>query len=190
MGKWTFEMLARSEKTKREELMLRCSAPTFESLAGWEFKGWNCLSPVAALYMKPAGFQRFMKGFYLLPGDPTPADAEILRGYNVKVTRGGVSDDWVDRKDEKGEPVRHSFYETYRSGEGARFGPYSQALFIDYGIPGNGLLDGKGIRDFLIQVEPDNPDLFLGKAYMKVGPFHFPAAFFVLERLRQHSFEG
>jgi hypothetical protein len=34
-------------------------------------------------------------------------------------------------------------------------------------------------------VDPENPDLLLGKAYMEVGPITSVAGFFVAERLRK-----
>ena len=40
------------------------------------------------------------------------------------------------------------------------------------------------LRDYLVQVDPANPDLFLGKAYDALGPLRMPTNFFILERFR------
>ena len=54
-----------------------------------------------------------------------------------------------------------------------------------YGKGGNRRWDStRGLRDYLVQVDPANPDLFLGKAYYALGPLRVHSNFFILERLR------
>jgi hypothetical protein len=62
---------------------------------------------------------------------------------------------------------------------------YLHALLLDYGQGGGAVYDvTKGLRDYLVQVDPKDPDLFLGKAYYAVGPARVFTNFFVLERHR------
>ena len=50
---------------------------------------------------------------------------------------------------------------------------------------GNPALDPTQVlRDYVVQVDPKNPDLFLGKAYGAFGPLRIPTNFFILERFR------
>ena len=46
----------------------------------------------------------------------------------------------------------------------------------------NSLFDGSFLRDFLVQPDPNEPDVFLGKAYASLGPVTLPVSFFVLQR--------
>jgi hypothetical protein len=62
-------------------------------------------------------------------------------------------------------------------------------LLLDYGLGGNGLF-GPPLRDYIVQVYPDDPDLLLGKAYLAFGSLRIPVSFFVLQRLRTHAFQG
>ena len=57
---------------------------------------------------------------------------------------------------------------------------------IDYGKGGNPKGDpSNGLRDYLVQVDAANPDLFLGKAYYALGPLRVHSNFFILERHRR-----
>ncbi len=48
----------------------------------------------------------------------------------------------------------------------------------------------KVIRDYLIQPDPENPDLYLGYAYLALGPVTVPFGFFVLERFAPVDYSG
>jgi len=59
-------------------------------------------------------------------------------------------------------------------------------VLLDYGRGGNKPWDPtRGLRDYVVQVDPSNPDLFLGKAYYALGPLRVHSNFFILERLRR-----
>ena len=73
--------------------------------------------------------------------------------------------------------------------EGARDARYPNALLLDYSLGANGLF-GPPLRDYIVQVYPDNPDLLLGKAYLALFGLRIPTNYFVLERLHQHDFTG
>lgn len=183
---WTFENLARAERTKYEQLLREAPAPPFESLVGWEFRGYNRLAPIAKLPAQAAGFQRFIKLFFRRAGDPDPQQADVIHGCNKMVERGSLFDPWTPRK-KRGREVHHGFYTVYRPGHGPRFGPYAQSAFLDYNRPENGLFDGRRVLyDFLVQV---TDDLLLGKAYIRLRIIpRVRVSYFMLERLKQHSF--
>ena len=62
---------------------------------------------------------------------------------------------------------------------------YLHALLLNYGRGGNKPYDPtRNLRDYVVQVDPANPDLYLGKAYYALGPARMPTNFFILERHR------
>ena len=68
----------------------------------------------------------------------------------------------------------------------ARDNAYLHAVLLDYGRGGNKAWDPtRGLRDYLVQVDPKNDDLYLGKAYYAVGPARVTSNFFILERHRR-----
>jgi hypothetical protein len=55
---------------------------------------------------------------------------------------------------------------------------------LNYGSGRNRALNPEArIRDFLVQVDPNNPDIFLGKAFLDLGLARAFSNFFLLERL-------
>jgi hypothetical protein len=97
-------------------------------------------------------------------------------GYNVICSQR----DWSRRR-VRGKPLRHGWY-TVRAASGRRSG----CVELDYSAsPRNAKLNPERLlRHFVVQPDPANPDLLLGKAYVKVGAL-VPVAFFVLERDRR-----
>ena len=181
MTAWTFASLAASSPATLEGLVTEGRAPSFSSLVGWEFSGWNVLAPVAKPVMAALGFQRFAKGFF--SREPVRDDAPFIEGYNVKTRPGGLGDPWTPLEKE-GAPMRHGFYRVFPPGDGVgRLGRHPQALLLDYslGEPANGLLDGRGLRDFVVAV---TDDLLVGKAYFHLGPLTVVGGYFVAARLR------
>ena len=80
---------------------------------------------------------------------------------------------------------RFGFYEVYNVDATARDNRYLHAVLLDYGKGENPALDPTQVlRDYVVQVDPANPDLFLGKAYSAFGPVRIPTNFFILERFR------
>jgi hypothetical protein len=45
------------------------------------------------------------------------------------------------------------------------------------------------LRDYVVQPDPRNPDVLLGKAFLAIGPMRFYSNFFVLERLRRGAWK-
>lgn len=182
-ARWTWlSMLTSASAADLERALLAGIPPAFEDLAGWEWSGGNCVRLYSLL-----GIRRFVKGFYDGPeraNGPTPH----LQGYNIPCPR--LSDEAPTRclpSDER--PHRYGFYRVHRVVPGARDSRYPNAILLDYGLGGNGPF-GPPLRDYLVQVYPDDRDLLLGKAYAAFGPIRIPLNFFVLSRWRRHDFRG
>ena len=170
----TFKDVTRYDKRTLDVVMQHGATPKGEDLAGWEFRGFN--PPVMA---KVLGFQKFMKGFFLERGQ--------LAGYNlfVKNPRGGIERPWRATKG-GGTEARHGFYDVKPVTPGDRYDEFPNAVFLDYGSGRNSRLNPESqIRDYLVQVDPSNPDIFLGKAYIELGPVSVFSNFFVLERIHE-----
>lgn len=158
-------LVARCTDGERERVLLAGHAPDLQNLAGSEFDGVNC-APITALL----GIKKFRKGFHLR-GDQ-------LWGYNVAIQQG----DWRAPHEPKlkaGVPHRHGFYRVTQATSHPR---YPHALLLDYGEGDNGVDPSRFLRDYLVQVRPDNPNLLLGKAYLHVMGLRIFGGFFVLKR--------
>lgn len=148
--------------------------PTEEHLSGWEFRGFN-----PPKFAKLLGFQKFMKGFFV--------DERGLAGYNLFVEdpRDGLHAPWRPKKD--GAPsTRHGFYDVQTVQAGDEYDEFPGAGFLNYGSGRNKPFDPESrIRDYLVQVDPSNDKIFLGKAYLDLGLTSVFSNFFVLERHRR-----
>ncbi|HSQ66705.1 MAG TPA: hypothetical protein VLM85_25970 [Polyangiaceae bacterium] len=103
-----------------------------------------------------------------------------LRGWNVRMEQTGIDGPPVPIK-KNGVPKTWGHYSVYEA-KGTRLAaPYDQALLIDYGVRGNGLLVGR-MRDPLVAVEAGNPDILLGVSYLDLGWFRImtPTYFLLL----------
>lgn len=59
-------------------------------------------------------------------------------------------------------------------------------MLLDYSKGGNKRFDvSNPIHDYIVQVDLENPDLYLGKAYYALGPIRVMSDFFILERHRR-----
>ncbi len=161
-----------------EHVFVRGATPELDALIGWEFRGINHLPlndyvPIAQL----AGIKKFVKGFF--KGE----DGRVM-GYNIPVGRNVLDGRWHLKPTDR-EPKRFGFYQVAAVDPTVRDNTYLHAVLLDYSKGGNAKLDPtNGLRDYVVQVDPDNPDLFLGKAYYAVGPLRIPTNFFILERHR------
>lgn len=160
------------------------SLPDPEKLAGWEFRGFN-----PPLFARLAGIQKFKKGFFWKEEEEGEGDRELW-GYNVPVLQGELHAPWTNTHGET-TPKRFGWYRAAPVDPDGKENKHPGTLLLDYGQGDNPIWDGTGfIRDYLVQVDPDNDDLYLGKAYLAAGPFRFPANFFLLERLQESDFAG
>lgn len=156
--------LARLPASELERILCYGERPDFASLEGFIFKGANVTYPGKLM------FPRFAKGFFKENGRPM--------GYNVPVERGPITEPYVTKPAEKPRPF--GFYEVIPQTVGGDHTLYPGSVLLDYSKGGNFGPD-RLLRDFLVQVEPNNPDLLLGKAYLDLGAW-IPAGFFALER--------
>lgn len=155
-----------------EKVFVRGAQPSLDALVGWEFRGINHLPlnrlPVANL----VGIKKFVKGFF------RTEDGGVM-GYNSPVKNNALDGRWHVA------PKRFGFYEVAPVDPTALDNKYLHAVLLDYGKGGNKPYDPTSVlRDYLVQVDPNNPDLYLGKAYVAVGPLRIPTNFFILERFR------
>jgi len=181
--RWDQLSLVREATTGQRRAVMRAGVrPDFASLAGWEFAGINC--PWVTTLV---GIRKFKKGFYRGPSrgaGPEP----FIQGYNVGARQDGIDRPPVAKPSEE-RPKRYGFYRVYAADAGPRR-HHDHALLLDYGRGGNFALDPAGLlRDYLVQVYPDDPDLLLGHAFGAVGVW-VPVAYFVLQRMNEHDFEG
>ncbi len=162
-----------------ELAFVRGTTPDLEGLVGWEFRGINRLPLNAVPIAQLVGIKKFMKGFFR-------ADDGRVMGYNCPVAQNVLDGRWHAKPDDTA-PKRFGFYEVKPVDATARDNNYLHALLLDYGRGGNKPYDvTRGLRDYVIQVDPANPDLLLGKAYYAVGPGRIGGLnFFILERHRR-----
>ncbi len=167
-----YAVLARSSDRQLESIFRSFPGPSPESLAGFEFRGFN-----TPAFTKLLGIQKFIKGFF---------DAgNGVEGYNIPVRQNDFYSPWLHRPDAE-NPKRFGFYRVSKVDPAARDNFYPQAVLLDYGAsPRNAFYRvEKVLRDYLIVPEPENPDLLLGKAYIALGSARIKSNFFVLERLK------
>jgi hypothetical protein len=172
--KWDFERLATSSPETLSGLIRQGKTPGFKDLVGWEFRGYN--QPYITRIL---GFQKFKKGFFL--AEDQGLDSPEVMGYNVPVVQNGLYGRWIALPDEH-RPKRYGFYRVYRVRPEEVDNKYPNALLLNYGIPRNGLNPARLLRDSLVQVDPGNPDLFLGEARFAIGKIRVFPSHFVIER--------
>lgn len=165
--------LERASRAELELVMLRGATPDLEALVGWEFRGIN-----HPAWARLAGIKKFVKGFF------RGEDGRVM-GYNSPVVQNVLDGRWRTLPSDTA-PKRFGFYEVAPVDATRRDNAYLHAVLLDYGRGGNKPWDPtSGLRDYLVQVDPANPDLFLGKAYYALGPLRVHSNYFILERFRR-----
>jgi hypothetical protein len=165
--------LERASWSALEQTFVRGTTPDLDSLVGWEFRGINRLPLNGIPFAKLVGIKKFLKGFF------RAEDGRVM-GYNSPVAQNALDGRWnIAAK-------RFGFYEVKPVDPTARDNNYLHALLLDYGLGGNKVYDPTAyLRDYIVQVDPQNPDLLLGKAYYAVGPARIGTLnYFILERHR------
>lgn len=142
--------------------------PDLDALIGWEFRGINRFQ--LDFIPRLTGIKKFLKGF-------ERRDGRIM-GYNRAVARNALDGRWHvgDKK--------FGFYAVHDVDPTARDNKFLHAVLLDYSKGDNKPYDlSRNLRDYLVQVDPANPDLYLGIAYYALGPVRYgPSNFFILER--------
>ncbi len=168
-----FGTLARSREADLEGLFQRSKAPELETLTGFEFRGWN-----VPFFTKLLGIQKFVKGFFPGAGD--------VEGYNIPIRQDGIDRPWSHKPNPE-NPTRFGYFVVRKVDAADRDNFYPQAVLLNYGASSRNfaLRPERILRDYLVQPDPANPSLMLGKAYLALGGLRVPSNFFVLERLRK-----
>jgi hypothetical protein len=164
--------LEQTPMSELEKVFIRGATPDLDALVGWEFRGINHLPLNVLPLANLVGIKKFVKGFF------RSEDGTVM-GYNSPVKNNALDGRWhVAQK-------RFGFYEVARVDPTAHDNKYLHAVLLDYGKGDNPALDpSQVLRDYVVQVDPNNPDLYLGKAYGALGPLRIPTNFFILERFR------
>jgi hypothetical protein len=172
--------LARAPWAELERAFLRGATPAIDALVGWQFRGTNRM-PVDPLPLaRLLGIRKFVKGMF------RAGDGRAM-GYNCPVVQDALDAPWRTRPSDAA-PTRFGFYAVTPVDPTSRDNRHLHAILLDYGQGGNAAWDPTaGLRDYLVQVDPANPDLFLGRATYAIGPARVPLNFFLLERLRRAS---
>lgn len=170
--------LAHASRRDLERALQRGTTPDLDDLVGWEHRGINCTPAGAPPLARLAGVQKFVKGMFR-------ADDGQVMGYNCPVVQNVLDGRWHLRPSDDA-PRRFGFYRITAVDPTSRDNHYLHALLLDYGQGGNRPWDPtRGLRDYLVQVEPGDPTLLLGKAYYALGPARLAVGHFVLERFRR-----
>jgi len=170
--------LERATRAELELAFVRGETPDLDQLVGWEFRGIN-----HPTWARLAGIKKFVKGFFR--DEQGRDDAARVMGYNCPVVQNVLDGRWHTKPSDTA-PKRFGFYEVAPVDPTARDNEYLHAVLLDYGKGGNKPWDPTaGLRDYLVQVDRSNPDLYLGKAYYALGPLRVHSNFFILERLRR-----
>jgi hypothetical protein len=170
----TFNRLAKAPHAELESIFRAGHAPTLEQLDGWEFRGWNTRDITSLL-----GIRKFRKGFTRQSG---LHQADEMIGYNVNVRQNALHAPHLALPNEL-EAFRHGYF-LVTPYDGTGLETHTDCLLLDYHRAplGSPLHPGRVLKDFIVQVDPQNPDLLLGKAYVQLRAISFFASFFVLER--------
>jgi hypothetical protein len=179
--RYDYVSLCLATDAELEAVMRQGVQPAPARLVGWEFRGWNTPDFTSLL-----GFRKFKKGFY--QEDPVADPQQGVQGYNVKVVQNGLGDDWFDRI-EAGQSLKHGWYHCYPVRLTETDCRYPNAVLIDYDCDLNLSVDPtRRLRDYLVQPYADQPDLFLGKAFVALlGPIRLFVSYFVLERYNEST---
>ena len=172
-----YESLAVAPEHELESILRAGLPPDPADLAGYEFRGWN--TPLFASF---AGIKKFKKGFF----NDRNAGGRV-RGYNKDIRQqGGLSGPWLE-KGPGGRAKPFGFFEV----EPPEQGWYPNSVLFNYACPRNNRLDPtRVLRDYVVLVDRDNPDLLLGKAYLALGLTRPSVSWFILERTGRSTMTG
>lgn len=163
-----YRRLCQASGPELDQAFANGRTPDAAELCGWEYYGYNTAAIAGVL-----GIRKFKKAFFAkTKGAP-------VGGYNCKVRPTPLDGPW-----ENGGPggAYQGYYDVKPGADGRAIAAHDNALFLDYGTGVNSLFDGSFLRDFVVQPDPDEPDVFLGKAYASLGPVTIPVSYFVLQR--------
>jgi hypothetical protein len=155
-------------------MMRRGERPRPDELVGWELRGANTHRGAPLVRLR-----KFVKGFH------RDRRSGGVMGFNVPVVQNRLEEPWLARPSEAA-PRRFAFFAVVPVDATERDNAFLNAVLLDYGRGGNFALDPAArLRDYLVRVDDD---LYVGKAYVALGPARIPLSHFVLERHRPHDY--
>jgi hypothetical protein len=173
-----FDVVAGATDRQRELWMRISAGPAIDGLLGYEWKGMN--TPAWARLL---GIKKFVKGIRKDGEAGRPA----IYGYNIPIDQDGrqhSTDAWHCKPSDE-RPKRFGFYAVSKVIPGSRDSAYPKSVLLDYGAAEKPWFDFTSVlRDYVVQPDPQNPDVLLGKALVALGPLRVPVSYFVLQRWR------
>jgi hypothetical protein len=166
----TLEELAGMPNRELRRIHAAGTAPRLEELAGKEYCGFN--RPV---WFDALRARKFIKGFFMPAGQESPA-AERIAGYNIRTVQNGLVRSW-ELPDES-RPNRFGFFIVR---------PVPGAVLLDYAASQKNVRISplRLIRDLVVEVEPGNSAVLLGKAMLAMAPGRWVFSnFFILQYRR------
>jgi len=143
-------------------LLLRGGHPIeADALADTQYRGISLGLPA---WVERITWKKFMKTF---SRDPNSRE---LVGWNVRVEQDSLSSPWTPLRDKNQRARTFGHYKVV-STEGRQMPNGTQrGLLIDYGLGANRLLDPlRRLRDPIVALRPDDPNLLLGWTYLDLG---------------------
>lgn len=165
----TFEMLKKYTTQELHHLFTESKPAHFDEVKEYAFIGYNTNSLTGIL-----GFRNFIKVFEY-------STEKGKWGYNIIVSQKKSSNfDTYIKRDKKGIPAQQGFYSVYENKKNE-----TKGLVIDYGTGLNSFLEpARFLKDYLVVPSADNPNLFLGKAFLNLNGKLFFLSYFILERFK------
>ncbi len=171
--RYTFDAICAQNKGTLEQIFMRGTALDLRQTSGWQYKGSNV--SFVSLILR---IRKFIKVFR----PETTAAPDVIDGYNFWARQNGR----LDRPWEPSSPNRHGFYKVYRVQPNEQDNKFPHAMLINYGLGNNPWYNpSRFLRDYIVQVYPDNPCLLIGGAFFALGSMRIFGGYFVMERLRK-----
>ena len=173
----TFQSLSSATNEELEPFKNTSPVPTADSLTGFDFRGWNVAKNAEIL-----GIRKFIKGFFR---DPAKG-ADF--GYNMPVIQNGFEEPWQPKLKD-GKEKRYFFFGVL-PGSQVDDAILPRTLVVDYRKwPANFVLSPPTYTvDYLVNPDPANRDLVLGKSYLQALGLKPFLGFFIIERLRPSTY--
>lgn len=173
--KYTFYQFADLPLRVLEDIMSQGQKPSPQALGGWEFNGYY-----TPWHRAPLGKRKFRRVFY---SETTNGHGAIYGGYDIKIWQNGLGRDFHKRNLLHDTPARHNWFRIYPVRKEEIDNLYPDALLLNNNSQRNGqLAPSRFLRNYMVQIHPSDPDLFLGKTYVSLGNVRIFLAYFIIER--------
>lgn len=168
----TFNLLAKSDNSTLENILLHGKMPNPEEMAGYHYNGYSTW-----WLTKPLRMAKFTKGFIRLENDQVGV-------YNLKVKMNALEQAWefktkrrynreygTNRDKDVYSLIHFGYGDVYPAEEDLYDNIYPNSLLINYGLnPENSRHPVRNFRDYLVCAVNDDSRVIVGKSYTVVGP--------------------